>query len=77
MRHVLEYLFAIPTVVSAREHVNSRLQQLLCEPRRDAEARRRVLPVRDDQINLPLRNDVREAFMNDMPSGRADNVSDE
>src|SRR5207302_9886878 len=52
-------------------------QELFRQPRRDPESRRRILPVGDHQIDLPVRNDVRQAIANDLPSRRADNVSHE
>src|SRR2546430_7844507 len=75
VRQELQNFLAVPAVISAGEHIDSQFQKFFGKPRRDPESRRRIFAVSDDQIDLPLRNDVRQAIANDLPSGRADNVS--
>jgi hypothetical protein len=64
-------------VVSAGQHVDSHFQEFFSKPRRDSESRCRIFAIGNDQINLPMGNDVREAIANDLPPGRADDVSHE
>ena len=75
MRQKLQNLLAVPAVVSSGEHIDSHFQEFFRQPRRDPKPRRRIFAIGDDQIDLPLGNDIREAIANDLPSGRADNVS--
>ena len=69
VRQEFQNLFAIPAVVSASEHIDPHFQKLFRKARRDSEPRRRILPIGDHQVDVPLRDDVREAILNDLPSG--------
>ena len=52
-------------------------EQVLRDSRRDAEAGRGVFAIGDAEIDLALREDVREPVVNDLAAGRADDVADE
>ena len=76
-RDEIQNLLAIPDVVSARKHFDPRGEQLLGEPRRDAEAGSGVLAVGDHQIGLFVADDVLQALDHDSTAGRAHDVPDE
>ena len=75
VRQVVQNFFAVPAMISAGQHVDAILQQLVRQPRRDPESRRGVLPVGDHQVDLPLRHDIRQPVAYDQPSRRSHNVS--
>jgi hypothetical protein len=68
---------AEPSGKFSGDHFDAGGEQLLREAGRDAEAGRRVLAVGDAEIDLALRDDIREAVMHNFSSGRADNITDE
>ena len=76
MREILQNLLAVPTVISAGEHIDAILQKLVRYARRDAKSRRGILAVGNHQIDLALRHDVRQPVANDQPPRRSHNVSD-
>jgi hypothetical protein len=62
-------------MVPAGQNVNPQSEQLLRQPRGDPEARSGVFTVRDDQIDLPMRYDVRQPVAHDLPPRRPNNIS--
>jgi hypothetical protein len=64
-------------VVAAGDHFDTLREQILRNPRRDAEAGSGVFAVGDAQIDPPLRKDIRQPLVNDFAAGGADNVADE
>ena len=77
MRHIFEDFFAVPAVVAAGEDVDAVVKQFVGQSRGDAEAGGGVFAVGDDQVDLPLRDDVGQAIADDLASWRADDVTDE
>ena len=75
MRHELQDFLAVPAVVAARQDVYTHRQQLFRQPRRNPEARGRILAVGDHKIDLTLRNDVGKPLADDLPPRRPNNVS--
>ena len=66
MREKLHNLLAVPDVVSAGDHFDARGEQFLGDARRDAEAGGGIFAVGDAQIDLALREDIREAVVHDL-----------
>jgi hypothetical protein len=64
-------------VIAAGDHLDAGGQQAFCDFRRDAEPGSGVFAVGDTQIDLPLREDVRQPVVNDLAPGRAYDVADE
>ncbi len=77
MGNVFQNFLAIPTMVSACEHFYAEAQELFGDFRGDAKAGGGILAVGDHQINLAVLHKVGEALLNDVASGRADDVADE
>ena len=77
VREKIDNFLAVPDVVAAGDHFDAGGEQILGEARRDAEAGGGIFAVGDAEIDVALREDVREAVVNDLAAGRADNVSDE
>jgi hypothetical protein len=77
MRQKIENLFAIPTVVATSDYFRARGEDLFRQPRRNAEPRSGVLPVRDAQVDAALRDDVRQAIVDNLSARRPDNVANE
>ncbi len=76
-RKILDDFLPLPDVISAGEHIGARREKFLGDPRRDAETGSGILAVDDAQIDLALREDVREPVVNDLAAGRADDIADE
>jgi hypothetical protein len=77
VRQVFDDLFAVPTVVSAGENLDSHPKKLFGEAWSDAEAGSGVFAIGDAEIDLAVREDIRKALTHDSAAGRADNVTDE
>jgi len=77
VREELDDLPSIPDVIAAGDHLNAHREQVLHDARRNTESGRRIFAVGDAQIDLPLGQDIPKAVVDDLASGRADNVSDE
>jgi hypothetical protein len=73
----VENLPAVPDMISAADYFHTAGEQFLGEARSDAEARCRIFTVRDAKVDLTLDEDVREAVVNDLATGRANDVADE
>lgn len=76
VREKLDNLAAIPYVIAAGDHLDSCREQIMHDTRRYAESGSRVFAVGDAQIDLQLRQDIRKAVVDDLASGRSDDVSD-
>jgi hypothetical protein len=68
---------AVPDVVSSGDHIDPAGEQFLCETGRDAESGSGVFAVRDAEVDLSLRKDVRESVQDDLATGRTNDVADE
>ena len=75
MGHVLQNFLAVPTVVPAGKHIDAVLQQVVRDLRRNPEAGGGVLAVGDHQIDLPLRHEIRQPVVHNLPPRRTHNVS--
>ena len=64
-------------MVAAGDDFDAAGEQILGDPRRDAEAGSGVFAVGDAEIDLALREDVREPVVNDLAAGRAHDVANE
>src|SRR5882757_4005073 len=69
--------FAVPTVVAAGQYLDPHSEQLVRKTRRDTEAGCRIFAVSNDQVDLPLRDDIRQPVLHDLPARRTYNVADE
>jgi hypothetical protein len=76
VREKLDNLPAVPDVVAAGDHLYSDGEQVMHNTRRYAESGSGVFAISDAQIDLPLCQDIRKAVVDDLASGRSDNVSD-
>ena len=76
VREKFENLPAVPDVIATGDHLDSRGEQVLHDARSDAESGSGVFTVGDAQIDLPLRQDIPQAVVDDLASRRADDVSD-
>lgn len=76
VREKFDNLPAIPDVIAAGDHLDARREQVLHDARRNAESGRRIFAVGDAQIDLPLGQDIPKAIVDDLASGRADDISD-
>jgi len=74
---VLDDFPSLPDVVPAGQDIGPGGEKILRDPRRDAEAWRGVFAIDDAEIDLALREDIREPVVNDLAAGRADDVADE
>src|SRR5271154_3818857 len=77
MRQVVQNLALVPTVVAAGEDSDVGLQQLFSNARSDAKASGGVFTIGNDQIDVPLRHQIGEAVVDDLPPRRADDVTNE
>jgi hypothetical protein len=62
-------------VIAAADHFNAAGKEFLGEARRDSEAGSGIFAIGDAEIDAALRENVRQAVVNDFSAGRADNVS--
>src|SRR5277367_543400 len=76
VREKIENLLAVPDVIAAGDDFRSGREYLFGEARSDAETGCSLFAVGDAQVYGALRDDIREAVMDDFASGRADNISD-
>ncbi len=77
VRHVVEDLLAVPAVVPPGQDVDAALQQSFRDARSNAKTGSGVFAVGDDQIDLAMLHKVGQAVVDDLASGRANNISDE
>src|SRR6185437_189893 len=75
MRQVIEDFLAVPDVISAGKHFRARGEKIVGQPWRDAKTRSGVFAIDDGEIDLLLRDDIREMVVHDAPAGRAYDVS--
>ena len=73
----IENFLAIPDVVSAGNHFGAGGEYFFRQARCDPETRRGIFAVSDAQVQAALRNDVRQAVVDNFPAGRSDDVADE
>ena len=64
-------------MVSERDRVDPHSEDLIGEPRCDADAVRRVLAVHHARVDLELGAQPGEALLERLPAGSADDVGDE
>src|SRR5277367_1379883 len=76
MREKIENLAAVPDVIAAGDYFRSCSEYFFSEARSDAEAGSGIFTVGDAEVYGALRDDIREAVVNDFASGRADDISD-
>jgi len=77
VREKLDDLAAVPDVVAAGEDFDPAGEQILGDFGRDAETRGGVLAVGDAEIDLPLREDVRQPLVDDLAAGRTNDIANE
>jgi hypothetical protein len=77
VRHVLEDFFAIPAVVATCDYVDPIRQQVVGDFGGDAEAGSGIFAIGDDEVDLAVRDEVREPIADDLATGRADDVTNE
>src|SRR4029077_2725433 len=64
----------VPDVIPGGDDVNVQFEQFFGKRRRNAEASRRVLPIRNNQIDAALAHDLRQPVPYDRPSRPSKNV---
>ena len=70
-------LFLIPGMIAQRDRVDAGLDQLAIDRLGDAEAAGRILAIGDDQIELPVADQLRQALDDRGSPAPPDNVADE
>jgi hypothetical protein len=61
-------------MVAASQYLDPHSQQVVRKPRRDAKAGCRILAIGNHQINLPLRDNIRQPVLHDLPARRTYDV---
>ena len=64
-------------MIAERDGVGAGVDEFVVDRLGDAEAAGRVLAIDDDQIELPVGDQARQAFVNNGAPGTPDNVADE
>ena len=70
-------LALVPGVIAERDRIGAGVEQLLIDRLGDAEAAGGVLAVDHDEIELPVGDQARQAFGDDMASAAPDDIADE
>ena len=78
VRHleVFDDLALVPDVISGGHHVDTQIEKLFRQRRRDSESGRGIFAVGDDQINGVLLAQSGQTVFYDRPSGSPKNVTD-
>ena len=76
VREKLDNLPAVPDVIPAGDHFDSQGEQVLNDTRSDAETGSGIFTIGDAQIDLPLRQDIPKAVVDDLAPRRTYDVSD-
>jgi hypothetical protein len=64
-------------VVAGGQHVYTEFEQFLCNLRGQAETRRRILRIRNNQIHTALAHQFRHALAHNRPSRTPEDVTNE
>lgn len=75
MRQIVKNFLAVPDVVPAGKHFRARGEKIVGQPRCDTETRGGIFTIDDGEIDLLLRDDIREVVVHDASPGRAYDVS--
>ena len=76
-RQILQHLFLVPDVVARRHDVDAIAEDRIRHVAGDAETRRRVLDVGDDEIESALLDERRNRAPGDLAAGFSKDVADE
>ena len=74
---ILQHLFLVPDVVARRHHVDAIAEDCIRHVAGDAETRRRVLDVGDDEIESALLDERRNRAPGNLAAGLSKDVADE
>ena len=70
-------LALVPGVIAERDGVGAGVDQLVVDRLGDAESAGGVLAIDDDEVELPVGYQARQALVDNCPPGAADDVADE
>jgi hypothetical protein len=73
---VVDDLAFVPDVISSCNHVDVEFEKFLSQRRSNAEARRRVLSIRDDELNGVIADNPGQPVFDNIPSRPPKNVAD-
>src|SRR5205823_8465019 len=71
---VVERLLLVPDVIARRHHVDAPFENLVADLARDAEAGRRVLDIRDDDVDCVVFRYRRQAAPHQLAAGPPENI---
>ncbi len=74
---VVDDFALVPDVVAGGDYVDVEFEQFFRECRSDPEAGRGIFAVGDDQIDGAIAHNLRQLFLDDVPSGPSENVANE